>query len=244
MTHVATTLSADALVTLPTPQATDTWTPLPHRDARDILWTALNAAGLEPSNERITAWEGDRKNQRGVLTDATGQFDLNAVRSDGRRIQAAWINDHRKFRGYTLALGEQVFICSNGCVFAESVVKTRRTSRVDDRINDFADRFAAEIGALAARNDERREAYARRFLCPDAMRATVVRMAENDIIGSAKILPILAEVEEPSFAYEHDRGSLLNLQSATTHIMKGYTPMSQHDRTLRLTRFLDDLVTA
>ena len=222
-----------SLAMIDTPTATATWRPIHHTEARSVLLDSLLAAGIHPTAETI---ETDLDGQF-----AYGRFTLPGTDDAAWRMEAAWINDHTKTRGYTLAAGERVGVCSNGCVFAETVLKTKRTSGVMGRLADMTAEFTAGLRAAYVSNEARRVAYGGQLLGADYARSLVVRLAEAGCYPSNKILPVLAEFENPSFDYTHAPSSVLGLQSAVTHIAKGFRSGTQHDRTLRLTGVLDSV---
>jgi len=225
-------LTLDTLATIVTPERTSTWQPIPHTVARRTLLDALDNANLPVTGERIVA-EKDG-------SVAYGVFSLGLETADRTwNPEALWFNAHDKSRAYTLGLGERVSACTNGCVWAETVLKTKRTSGIFGRMGDLAADFAGLIRSAIVTNEERRAAYATNFVGENWARVLTVKIAEAGVIPSSKILPVVAEFLAPSFEYEHAPNTLLGLQSAVTHSLKSYSPAGQHDRSLKLTGLLD-----
>lgn len=231
------TISLDDLRNMPTPAATRTWQPVAHIEARNRLMGALQRQGFEVTNERVVT---EPLGQR-----AYGILSLGFTASPDRTWtpEALWVNVHDQSRALTFGAGERVAACTNGCVWAETVVKSKRTSGILDRVAELADGFARGLRGSIVENEQRRQAYASHLIGDNWARVLLVRIAEAGVIPSSKILKTLAEFEAPSFEYSHRVDSLLGLQSAVTHVLKDYNPEGQHDRSLLLTNLLDQEVT-
>lgn len=222
------------LALVPTPLPTATWQPVPHIVVRNTLAQQLISHNLHVSNESNEITEDG-------LT-AIGRFTLEDSAPQALATEVVYWNDHSKKRGVTFAAGERVFICANGCLFAESRMKTKRTANVLNRIEGLASEFVGKLEGVCAQNDTRRENYRRYMLGADYSRAVMVKIVEQGILPGSKLLPLLKEFNAPSFNYDHNFDSVLNLQSAVTHIAKSYNVMTHHERTLKLTNLLDEVV--
>lgn len=229
--------TTDRLERLETPMPTETWTPVPHAKARQYLVDAIRGKGLTVMSERIELSADERR--------AIGHLSLGACEDGTWRMEAIWWNDHLKLRGLTYLGGERVFACTNGCVWADCQLRLKRDARqgyVLPRARSLADRLVSRLLPAAERNMARRDALSRELIGPEYARSLTVRMAEAGIVPSSKILPVVAEFEQPSFEYKFNPRSLLGLQSAVTHALKAYNSITQSERSGGLTEFLDNLV--
>ena len=221
---------------LNTPEATSTWQPVEHSFARNAMASALYGANFGIMSESIEIADD--------LQTACGKFSLGSRDETGQdwATEVLWINDHKKQRGITFGIGERVFVCTNGCVFAEEILKAKRTPGVLQKIEAMAKQVAHNIHEAEQVNNRRRHLYAVSDLYTEDANDLVVRLAQTGVLPSSKILPVLQEFRTPSFEYNHNKTSVLGIQSAITHVMKGYNSISQNDRTHKLTECLDTVV--
>ncbi len=224
------TISSSELALMPTPEGTATHYPVPHSRVRDILVDKISSMGLNFTEEKIqTTHEGNR---------AIGMIYTEPT--DGVRFSAGWINAHDKTSSTKFLAGEEVFICTNGQVFAEFMVRRKHTRGILQEIDNLAQLAVHGFKDAQEINSQRQIAYEQTPLSPLEMRALTVKLAEEKIIASSKIVSVVEEFEKPSFDYQRNMDSIWGLNAATTHILKSISnPIEHQKRTLQLAIALD-----
>ncbi len=224
------TIDIAQLKEVQTPLATETHVPVPHIHVRDMLAQNLNMLGMEFTSERIqTTHDGNR---------AIGMLYTEPM--DGIRFSAGWMNAHDKSSSTKFLAGEEVFICTNGQVFAEFMVRRKHTMNILRDLEQLA--YQAVVGFKGAQelNQHRQDAYEAVSLTSDSARAMAVRLAEHRVIAPSQIVNLIEEYESPSFGYDRNVQTVWGLNAAATHNLKNLTnPMLHQQRTLELAIMLD-----
>ncbi len=225
------TINAHELEILETPEGTRTHTPVPHSHVRDLLVQNLDHLGLNFTSEKIqTTHEGDR---------AIGMLYTEPM--NGVKFTAGWINTHDKTSSTKFLAGEEVFICTNGQVFAEFQVARKHTMGIMGDLEQLARQAVMGFKGAQELNDQRQSVYESTPLKGEYLRNWAVKLAEDKIISPSKILPVVQEFENPSFDYGRDPESFWGLNAAATHILKTMNNPIEHQRkTLKLAMTIDN----
>ena len=203
----------DEIATVPTPEGTDSWHPVPHLDVIDAVTEVVKAHNWQIVNEQFgLAREGQRM---------FGVMRINKSSSSEWSRCIGIRNSHDQSLSVGLAAGISVMCCSNLAFGGTMVLKRRHTSRIelDDLVLTAVDELEMEFLNLETVSEDLKlhEVNA------DEARAVIVRAAEVGAVNSCDIVPIFREFQKPCHEEftEPTRWSLLN---AFTEHAKKYSP--------------------
>lgn len=217
------------LLSVKTPEATNTWQPIPHIRVRDSLIDALSARSMDALTETVElTHEGSR---------AFGTFELEGP--SGYHTLAGWRNSHDKSLSRGFAVGDKLIVCSNGCFFGDSVVRRKHIPGNQLSIN-FDAQHAAEIVDSSREVTECRDAVYNCTLYNTRADHLIMEMLRQGVLVGRDILPVAKEYGSPSFEYGRNTKTVWGLQQAATHILKRVTsPTLFNARTRGLINLLD-----
>lgn len=144
----------------------------------------------------------------------------------------AVINSYDKSKAVRLVFGGKVFVCSNGMVVADHILRTKHTTNVWERLPELINRSVNAFGNEVARAGEFYESIRRNYTDADRLAAFTVRLAQQDILPKASMLDFYNEAVDPSFMYETDKWCLYNVHAAYTHLAKDFNPIVRPRRVL------------
>ena len=201
------------IATIPTPEATTTWRPVPHAEVIDAVTEVVKAHNWQILDE-----------QYGLARDGQRMFGVLRINKSSSPEWSRCIgirNSHDRSLSVGLAAGISVMCCSNLAFGATMVLKRRHTSRIelDDLVVSAVDELEMEFLNLETVSEDLKL----HEVGNDEARAIIVRAAEINAINSCDIVPIFREFKEPSHEEfrEPTRWSLLN---AFTEYAKKYSP--------------------
>ncbi len=233
MAYTFRTVTSEHLSHVVTPPSTATHRPIPHFVLRDTIADALAARGLDFIERDVQLTHQDLR--------AFGMFDLN--QRDGITFQIGWRNANDKRFAAQIAAGEEVMICANGQIFAETVVGRKHTTNILRDLPMLVMQGLDKLEGAALVNRERNAAYQDDLIDYMSARAIVVDLANTGVISGSKILDMVREFEKPSFDYrQRAEGTVWGLNAAGTHTLKSYrNPLERQNRSLRLAEAMDNL---
>jgi hypothetical protein len=109
--------------------ATDSFTPLPHSVVLDSIEAALNLAGLELARDD----NGELTKRFTVIDDNAKMYatlPLTSRIDAESRLMIGIVNSWNKTLSLRVGFGSQVFVCTNGCFFAEKVIGRKHTPKI------------------------------------------------------------------------------------------------------------------
>ena len=203
----------DEIATVPTPEGTTSWHPVPHLDVIDAVTEAVKAKNWQILDEQYgLAREGQR--MFGVM-----RINMSSSSEWSRCIGIR--NSHDQSLSVGIAAGISVMCCSNLAFGGTMVLKRRHTSRIElgDLVLTAVDELEMEFLNLETVSEDLKLHEVR----ADEARAVIVRAAEVGAVNSCDIVPIFREFQKPSHQEFADptRWSLLN---AFTEHAKKYSP--------------------
>jgi len=221
-------VARDELGSIQTPEATATWTPVPHATLVSLVENAIVSCGLEIASSEFAVWRGGER-FFGVLTLGSEHSDYAAT--VGLR------NSHDSELSAAMAIGSRVFCCDNLSFWSEVVIKTRHTSRVLDRLPGVVNTGVARLVDARGEQDKRISLYkTSQVTCQRHLHDLVIRMYRADAIPSTAIAIVIDEYESPSHQ-EFSDTTLWSLMNATTEVLKSFG--SIQPRTQRMHSVLD-----
>ena len=208
-------VSRNEVALVPTPEASESWKPVPHIDVIEAVSEVVQAHKWQILDENFgLAREGQKM---------FGVMRINKSNSTDWSRCIGLRNSHDKSFAVGLSAGISVTVCSNLAFGGSTVIKRRHTSRieltelVDIAMNELENEFlmletvCEDLKVIYLKND-------------DEARSKIVRAAELGAINSSDIIPVWNEFKNPKHEEfsEPTRYSLLN---AFTETIKKYTPL-------------------
>ncbi len=207
-------VSREVLRWVATPKETDTWKPVPHHDVAELVTGAAQERGYQIVSEEY-----------GLNPSGSKMFGVLRFHPDGHPefSRALGIrNSHDKSFALGLTVGLNICVCSNLAFGGETTITRRHTSGIDidqlipqafDNLELQFIRLELNVGVLKDKSVSLNEA-----------RIIAVRAAEQDVIPSCDILPVLKEFQEPSHP-EFAARNRWSLYNCFTEVAKKYTPV-------------------
>jgi hypothetical protein len=228
-------VSRDDLYGVATPNATDSWKPVPHIEVVNTLTERAAARGLVVKNERFALLDGTLYGENGVQTRIPGArlfgsldfapipgmpFPAGCAPSAGLR------NSADKSFALSILSGARVFICANGVLSAEHIISRKHTSGLDltESIDTALDAFMESLRGF----NETYERLRSRRINRTRAHSLVVELAQAGAFASSDILPVVREFENPRHPEFAERNGW-NLYQSCTEVMKGQSPSRQVD---------------
>ena len=210
-----------------TPEATHTWTPVPHGDVITMVENSLAGSGLEITDSTFAlAAKGSRMFGTITLAGGTDYATVIGVR-----------NSHDKSFPVSFCLGSRVFVCDNLAFSAEVVVKTKHSRLVLDRlprlINDGIAQLVNQRGHQAKRIEAYKQTEVRGI---PHLHDLVMRSYRAKAIPARAIAEVVEEYESPRHP-EFEEPTLWSYFNSVTECLKKYGDLAT--RTQRLHGVVD-----
>lgn len=203
------------------PIATDSYAPVPNKELLNVIDEELYKRGLYVKSERFITDRGGNK--------VIGYFDIEHPDSNEIGMRLAFRNSYDKSMSAAFVAGNNVWICSNGCISGELQFVRRHTGTVltelkavvvksadmlEDRFAKFV--FQSErMKSIEINKLEASQLYGRLFMYDKLL--TVTQMAQ-----------IQRELEKPTFeVFQAD--NLWSIYNHGTYALKDAHPNSYID---------------
>lgn len=208
-----------------TPQATKTWTPVPHGALIDAVESSLSNTGLAVVDRAFALTKGGDR-LFGLLTLNQGGEGGDYAVTLGIR------NSHDKKFPVGLAVGSRVFVCDNLAFSSEVVIKSKHTRFIHDRLPRLV---ADGVAGLV----EHRHVQDRRIQCykeltiesQTRLHDVVLKAYRAQAIPATAIPHVIDEFEEPRHPEFRDWTGW-SLFNAFTEVLKVHGDLQR--RTQRL----------
>lgn len=211
-----TEVTPEELAMIPTPRATDTWTPIPHASLLSAVRNEMTGAGLVIERESLAV----SNVAKGSFGDRF--FGLLEMRGDGEvfSVTVGIRNGHDRSIVAGLCVGSRVFVCSNLAFSAEVVIARRHTKRIEADLPRLINQAVGRLGDLRQRQGERIDAYRRTEITDGQFHDLTIRAMDSGVICASKIPKVLQEYRNP----EHEEFTPRTVWSgfnAFTEVLKG-----------------------
>lgn len=215
-----------------TPEATESWSPIPHALLYETVTKELTATGLEIEDEAFGLY--GKQGERFFATVA-----LAATRSDYRTI-VGLRNSHDKSNPAGLVAGNTVFVCDNNSFFGEVSMARKHTVNILRDLPGLTNRAVAKLNDLRGFQDTRFDQYKEWAIDDTMVHDFIIRLIDNDVLPVTKVKDVLREWRTPSHD-EFKPRTAWSLFNAVTEGLKGaYTMLPR--RTITLHGMLDAVV--
>ena len=208
-------VSRNEVALVPTPEASESWKPVPHIDVIEAVSEVVQAHKWQILDENFgLAREGQKM---------FGVMRINKSNSSDWSRCIGLRNSHDKSFAVGLSAGISVMVCSNLAFGGSTVIKRRHTSRIEltELVDVAMTELENEFLMLETVCEDLKVIYLKN---DDEARSRIVRAAELGVINSSDIIPVWNEFKNPRHPdfSEPTRYSLLN---AFTETIKKYTPL-------------------
>jgi hypothetical protein len=227
-------VSAEALASVKTPDATDSFVPIPHHTLVELTREAIKNAGLEiVEEEHALARMGQRY---------FGAFALTGkeISGDDRQVVLAIRNSHDKAFAAAVCIGNRVLCCENLCFASDIKLARRHTLNI---LSDLPRVLADAVGRCVSHwNDmsTRIEKYKETIVSSAQAENLIVRLVDVKAVPARDIYNVIQEFRKPSHE-EFNGGSLWTLYNAVTEILKGSDLSKLPFRTMTCQSILDPI---
>lgn len=217
---------------VPTPDPTDTWTPIPHAHVVEQVADTMLSAGLHIISAAYGLANGGNR-FFGLLEMAGEQGqDKDHALVVGLR------NSHDKSFPVKLACGSRVFVCDNLAFSGEVTVTRRHTAHVHRALPGLIVRAIGEIGNLRNRQLQRFDAYKNTALTDFQAHDLCIRALDLGVVAGQTLPKVLQEWRKPQHEDFQSR-TMWSLFNAFTESLKAIAPQHLPNRTIRLHGMLD-----
>lgn len=224
----------EAVESAPTPDATDTWHPIPHRNLIDMLRERLPNYGLEIVQEAHGMYKGGDR-YFGMFQVAGG--DGGAL-ADDFGLVFGLRNSHDKSFPAGLCLGSGVFVCDNLSFSAEIVIGRRHTKNI---MRDLPNLVTMAVGKLMqARIDQTRrlEVYKETDLSDRGAHDLIIQAMRAGAINTTRVPKVVEQWHKPAHK-EFDKRNVWSLFNGFTEVYKSTSLVKLPTKTTRLHGILD-----
>lgn len=219
-------VNEDAVRKVRTPEATATWTPVPHSMVLDRVKSEINSIGMRVVAQSFGLWnEGARF--FGLLEVQNGH------NHDDYGLVVGVRNSHDQSFSLSLGMGSHVFVCDNLAFSGEVVIKTRHTQNIMDRIPTLITRATGKLIEQRHLQDERIERYKRWEMNDLYAHDMMVRAVRDKVIAPSAISKVMHEWYQPRYADFQPR-TVWSLFNAFTEVLKQVNPLDMPKRTMTL----------
>ncbi len=214
-----------------TPDATETWQPVPHSRLIASVQQAVELSGFTIAQREY-----------GLFNDGARMFGVwaltNHENAPDYQLAIGLRNSHDKRFPAGLAVGSRVFVCDNLAFSSEIVVARKHTSRILQDLDRLVLEAVGRVGEARQMQDVRIAAYKNRELSALEAHDLLIRSVDAGVMANSYIPKVLDEyrnTEHEEFA-PRTAWSLFN---AYTEVFKGTNPLDLPARTTRLHGLLD-----
>ncbi len=225
-------ITREELAAVKTPEATDSWQPVPHWELLDAVGNTLTRSGMTVVSEAHgISREGDR--YFGLLQVANGS------NPDDYSLIVGVRNSHDKSFPAALCLGADVFICDNLSFSSEVKLARKHTRFIARDLPGLVERAVGLLGDHRQHQDTRIAAYKEHILTDIGAHDVLINAMDARIIGACQLPKVLEQWRTPAHEEFRDR-TAWSLFNGFTEVVKGNAETSLV-RTQRLHGLMDSV---
>lgn len=207
-------VSRDAIENAPTPEKTNSWTPIAHNRLLELAEFTITTQGFRITNQAHGLWgNGDRYFGLMELSNNREHEEYSLVL--GLR------NSHDKTFPASLALGSQVLVCDNLSFFGEVVLTRRHTRFIERDLPGIILQAVGRLSEMRSHQNDRIEFYKRTQINDQMAHDIIVRAVDTRVIPVTQIPLVLQEWREPRHdEFTFDGHTMWRLFNAFTESFK------------------------
>lgn len=221
---------------IPLPARTESYTPVSQAELWNTVCSTFEAGGYTLNNEVHTVHR-----KRPVFVS---QVDVSApwLDNDGGAFKwsIAAMNSYDKTKSNRLIFGKTVFVCQNGLIIADHVLRTKHTTHVWDRLPELILNAYEQFRGECDKHSRQQEALKAATTTAPALADFTMRIARKGILPKSQVVDFYEESIKPSFDYQTPEMCLWNMQAAYTHLAKEWNPVERPRRILSFDRALKE----
>lgn len=240
----ANNVSLEEVRSIPTPEPTETWYPIPYGQFIDTVKESLTGVGLGIAREQYGLWDETSRGTDIVNKGAMffGLLTLDQGKDDYALSIGLRASHNQRFAN-SLVAGSHVFVCDNLAFSGEVRINRKNTKWAFQDLVRLVMEAMGEIGSLWGRQEARYEGYKRTNLTEMQVHDILIRAMMAKAIPNSYITKILKEWQEPRHG-EFEPRTLWSLQNAFTEVYKEANVLDTPGRTTRLHGLLDSVLAA
>jgi Domain of unknown function (DUF932) len=206
-------VTRDALASIPTPRSTQTWKPVPHSQVAELVCRETADRGYEVVSEEY-----------GLNPAGTKMFGVLRFHPEGHPEYSRCIgfrNSHDKSMALGITAGLVICVCDNLTFGGETTFHRKHTSGIE--VEELIPQAFENLGHQFIRLEHRVSEMKLQSINMSAAKLLTVKAAEDKVINSCDILPVLHEFREPRHTEFADRNRW-SLYNSFTELAKKYSP--------------------
>ena len=187
-------VSYDELKAVPVPEATKTYTPIPHVELLNAVTREVTSSGLMIAHQTL-ALSHSRSGNYGDRF--FGLLEIEGENGQGFRTAVGLRNSADRVFPCGLCVGSRVLICSNLAFSAEIVVARKHTSRIRMDLPRLINEAVGKLGDLREYQGKRIEAYRNTPITDSQFHDLDIRALDAKVLAASKIPFVLRAFREP-----------------------------------------------
>lgn len=225
-------VSYEQLLGVETPEATDSFMPIPHATLVKLTREAIAKAGLEILEEEHGLHRGGLRYFGGFALTGKG------LTGEGRQVVLGLRNSHDKAFAAAICIGNRMMVCANLCFSSDVKLSRRHTINI---LADLPRVIADAVGRVVSHwNDmtSRIERYKATPISDEQARNLIVDLVDSKGLPARDIYNVLQEFRKPQHV-EFEGNHLWNLYNAVTEHLKGSDQSKLPFRTMTMQSIFD-----
>ena len=222
--HELAKLTREDLKSIPTPEGTSTWTPIPHFNLIEALDGQLKARGIAITHEEYCV-QGER--MFGVL-----DTDYQATEEGGAAIGVRTSNDCSL--SLQLAIGFRVLVCMNMCFYGDLIALRRKHTANLDLHTEFATGIGRYVNGYT-KLQENIDWWKERTVSKERGKQLIYDIFLQKIVPVRLFHPVVNTYHNNL----HEGQNLWTLHNAFTYHIQKLKPAPAFTSTLKLSRFFE-----
>ena len=219
---------------VPVPSATRSYCPVPQHELWEMVANTFDGHGFRINGDQHMV---HRKNP--VFVSKATVFSPELPDVDGQSWEIAVMNSYDMSIATRIIFGGTVFVCTNGLIVADHILKTKHTTNVWDRLPNLIERAMFSFSSQVETYTHRQQILKRETTTAKDLAEFSVRLAQRGVLNKSKIIDFYEEAVAPSFDYQTAPMCLWNLQAAFTHIVKETNPVLRPRAVMEFDRSMD-----
>lgn len=204
----------EILDSVPTPEPTQSWCPIPHADLLGGIQGTLERAGYRVTSE-AHALAKDGARYFGLLEIVNGHAQRDYSLVVGLR------NGHDRTIPAGLVIGSKVFVCDNLAFSGEIRIARKHTINIERDLPNLIERAVGRLAEVRCRQDERIAAYKQTEITDAQAHDLVIQALDARVVTATRIPDVVAEWRSPRHPEFAESKTAWRLFNGFTEIMKG-----------------------